>query len=160
MKLMIVAMSPTIIVAPSFLVHQTVIESTVKPIRSHSKGSPVIWKTIGENIAFSTPHSAADKAIIAISMVLNYPMPGSSIPPVIMEDQFVILYDLCFSRLCQVRSDSGVLMTLECMLALAGLREARLSIPLSARLFYRRAVQSLQNQPRSGASLICMPHHV
>ena len=66
-KFMTVAISPTMLAAPGFRTHQTVNESTAKPITSQSIGNPNIWNTIGENIEFSTPHSAENKAITAIS---------------------------------------------------------------------------------------------
>ncbi|MCJ7631101.1 hypothetical protein MUP77_01675, partial [Candidatus Bathyarchaeota archaeon] len=68
-KLMSVAMSPTMVVDPSFLVHHTVRVSAEKPIMSQRMGSPNIWKKIGEKIEFSTPQRAAEKAIAAISLL-------------------------------------------------------------------------------------------
>ena len=47
MKLITAAMSPTIVVAPNFLVHHTASVNSEKPIRSHRKGRPVMRKKIG-----------------------------------------------------------------------------------------------------------------
>jgi hypothetical protein len=72
MKLMTVAMSPTIEAAPNFLTHQTVMERTANPIISQRIGNPNVLNTIGEKIEFSTPHRADNKAIAATSRVLKY----------------------------------------------------------------------------------------
>ena len=71
MKLIIVAMNPTIVVAPNFLVHHTAIVNSEKPIMSHRKGRPVIRKKIGEKIGLSTPHRAAHMDIAAISRLVK-----------------------------------------------------------------------------------------
>ena len=70
MKLMAVAIIPTIVAAPSFLIHQTVTERTAKPIMSQRIGNPNMLNTIGEKIEFNTPQRAESKATAAISRLL------------------------------------------------------------------------------------------
>ncbi len=72
MKLMTVAMRPTAVVDPSFLVHHTVSARTEKPIISHRIGRPNIWKKIGLKIEFNTPQSEAQIAIAAMSRVSKW----------------------------------------------------------------------------------------
>ena len=67
MKLMIVAVSPTIVAEPSFLVHQTVRASAQKPMISHRKGNPEIWKKRGEIVELRIPHRLAESDITAMS---------------------------------------------------------------------------------------------
>ena len=78
MKLITVAITPIIVTDPSFLVHHTATVNTEKPIKSQRKGSPNIWKKIGEKIEFKTPHRPAESAIIARSILLKY---GIARPP-------------------------------------------------------------------------------
>jgi len=88
-KLIIVAINPTKVIDPNFFVHQTTTVNMEKPIKSQRKGSPNIWKKIGEKIEFNTPHRPAESAIAARSMLLKY---GISRPqPVIPERKNVIL---------------------------------------------------------------------
>ena len=71
-KLMAVAINPIKVTDPSFRIHHTATVNTVKPIRSQRKGSPNIWKKMGEKIEFNTPHSPAESAIAAKSILLKY----------------------------------------------------------------------------------------
>jgi hypothetical protein len=45
-----VAIRPVTIIMPNFLVHQTAIDKTLKPIISQRNGIPVARKKIGETI--------------------------------------------------------------------------------------------------------------
>jgi hypothetical protein len=76
---MTVAMSPTIVAAPSLLTHQMVTERTVNPIISQRIGNPNMLKKIGEKIEFNTPQRADNKAIAAISRLLKYGMSFTSV---------------------------------------------------------------------------------
>jgi len=71
LKLITVAMRPTTVAAPGLRIHQTVRINVKNPIRSHRKGMPVIAKKIGEKMAFSTPHRAAQSDIAAKSRLLK-----------------------------------------------------------------------------------------
>ena len=71
MKFIIVAISPTAVTAPTFLIHQTVRASVANPIMSHRIGSPNIRNTIGEKMEFKTPQRPANKATLAMSRVLK-----------------------------------------------------------------------------------------
>jgi hypothetical protein len=74
MKFITVAISPTAVTAPNFLIHQTVSARIANPIISHNIGTPNILKTIGAKIEFKTPHRAANMAIAATARVLKYVM--------------------------------------------------------------------------------------
>jgi hypothetical protein len=71
MKLIIVAMRPTAVAAPNFLVHHTAMMRQVKPIRSQTKGRWVTVQKMGEIIELSTPHRAADIEIATISRLVK-----------------------------------------------------------------------------------------
>jgi len=66
-----VAMRPTVVSAPGFLIHQAVTVRIVNPMRSQRIGNPVRLKTIGENTELSTPQRAAPMAMAATSRVLK-----------------------------------------------------------------------------------------
>jgi hypothetical protein len=80
-KLIGVAMSPTIVTAPGFLIHQAASMSKANPIVSQRNGMPVAAKNMGANSAFSTPQRAPQIAIAATSRVLRY---VSSSPPTVL----------------------------------------------------------------------------
>ena len=74
MKVTPVAMRPTVVSAPGFLIHHAVTVRMVNPMRSQRIGSPVRLKTTGENTELSTPHRAAPMAMAATSRLLKYGM--------------------------------------------------------------------------------------
>jgi hypothetical protein len=94
-KLITVAISPTIVVDPSFLVHQTVSVNAAKPIRSQKKGRPNMVKKIGEKIEFNTPHKAAQNAIAATSLLLKYVTVYISIPVIQKSKIVILIYIVC-----------------------------------------------------------------
>ena len=71
MKFIAVATSPTIVIAPNFLIQTAATVKTENPMRSHKKGKPNIRKKIGEKMEFKTPHRAAHMDISAISLLLK-----------------------------------------------------------------------------------------
>jgi len=70
-KFTVVAMRPTAVKAPSFLIHQAVTVRMVNPMRSHRMGKPVRLKTMGEKTELSTPQRAAPMAMAATSLLLK-----------------------------------------------------------------------------------------
>ena len=71
MKFTTVAISPTTVAAPNFLVHHTVRVRTAKPIMSQRIGNPNTRNTMGAKIEFRTPQRAANVAIAAASRLLR-----------------------------------------------------------------------------------------
>jgi hypothetical protein len=65
MKFTTVAIIPTAVAAPNFLIHQTVTESVAKPTISHKMGNPDIRNTIGANIEFNMPQRPENIAMAA-----------------------------------------------------------------------------------------------
>ena len=71
MKLINVAIRPTAVAAPNFLVHHTAIMRQVKPIKSQTKGRWVTAQKMGETIELSTPHRAAHIEIATMSRLVK-----------------------------------------------------------------------------------------
>lgn len=70
-RLITVAMTPTAVAVPSFLVHHTAMMRQVKPIRSQAKGRWVIVQKTGEIVTLRTPHRAAHMEIATMSRLLK-----------------------------------------------------------------------------------------
>jgi len=70
-KLISVAIKPTVVTAPNFLISQNVRLSDAKPIMSHRIGRPINRNTIGANNPFRIPQSAENSETIANSRLLK-----------------------------------------------------------------------------------------
>ena len=71
MKLMSVAMRPTVMDAPGFLTHQTVRESVAIPSMSHRIGRCVKFQKAGPTTALITAQRDAESVMAVSSFVLN-----------------------------------------------------------------------------------------